>query len=369
MARAAPPAISLSAALSTLISPMPGFGAGGCGGSAAAGRGRSRASTAARPASAPRTIGRRPSARSRTGSSARHCRHFDVGDRIEARAGRRPHGAAAEQFLQQRDDRHDQQRGDEGRADDRHDLREIGLGRRDGAGEDARIGRQIAAVLARRCLAVARQVGFQQLALGGRLALQRAQLDLVVAGARRRRLRRVEVGDQLLLADTARSAPASPGPSAPSAPRRGSARRGRRAASAARGCADGCRAASSKDRRCRPSAAPGARAAAGSARTTAPPAAHRARRRSPAPRARSAAVASAAPRLARTRDSSVDSSDKLLRGQHRIVLPDQQVRLRAEGGDLASASLTRLLRSAISGASQSVASAFDCSLAPRCTDR
>ena len=67
------------------------------------------------------------------------------------------------------------------------DLREIGLRRHGGAGEDAGVRRQIVAVAARRRLAVAGEIGFQQLALRGGLALQRAQLDFLFAGARRLR--------------------------------------------------------------------------------------------------------------------------------------------------------------------------------------
>ena len=53
-----------------------------------------------------------------TASSSASTRAFDLRP-IGACRRARAHGAAGEQFLQQRDDRHDQQRADEGRADDR----------------------------------------------------------------------------------------------------------------------------------------------------------------------------------------------------------------------------------------------------------
>ena len=80
------------------------------------------------------------------------------GNRLDASAGRRLHRAAGEQLLKQGDDRHDQQRADERRADDRQYLGEIGLGRHGRAREYAGIGRQIVAVAARRCFAIAGEI-------------------------------------------------------------------------------------------------------------------------------------------------------------------------------------------------------------------
>ncbi len=228
MAREAPPAISRSAAVSMLTSPS--F-------DALRETGRATATGAAAMAGAGGSGIGGDSRRHVSGDrldrldGSRRRAHVDFGDRFGPGPCRRPHGAAAEQLGQKRDDRHHEQRGDERGDADRHHLGEVGLGGRRRALEDARVDRRIVALVARGGLAVAGHVGFEQLALGRRFALQRPELDLLLAGTRRLGLQMVEIGDQLVLAHCAPSSPRFRARPAPSPPRCGSGRRGRRAAS------------------------------------------------------------------------------------------------------------------------------------------
>lgn len=82
------------------------------------------------------------------------------------------------------------------------------------------------------------------------------------------------------------------------------------------------------------------------------------------------AVASVAPRrLARTRDSSVDISESCCVASTGLFLADQQVGLGAEVGDLGLRFLHPLRKIGDLRLSQSVASAFETSLASRWTER
>ena len=86
--------------------------------------------------------------------------------------------------------------------DDRQLLGEIGIARDDGAGEDTRIGGQIMMVLARRRLAIAGHVGLEKLALRVGVALQRVELNLLLARLAGLRLQLVEFMRQVSLAAT-----------------------------------------------------------------------------------------------------------------------------------------------------------------------
>src|SRR5690606_4062530 len=89
---------------------------------------------------------------------------------------------------------------DKGSRQDRSDLGEIGLRRRYGAREYARIDRQVVAILAGGGFAVTRHVRFKQLSLGVGLSLQCVQFDLLLPSLGRLRLQLVEIGSQLVLA-------------------------------------------------------------------------------------------------------------------------------------------------------------------------
>ena len=194
MARAAPAAISFSAAFSMSISPSVERA-----GTTSLRRRIRQLVAAITSACDVRARVPQPLRGSSGRLAGRHL-HLLAPDR---RVRRRPDAWHARRTVpEKRHDRHQQQRADEGSADDRHDLREIGLGRHDGAREDARVDRQIVAVLARRRLAVAGQVGFQQVRAGPFASRSSAsQFDLLFAGARRCGLQRVEVGDELILAE------------------------------------------------------------------------------------------------------------------------------------------------------------------------
>ena len=77
------------------------------------------------------------------------------------------------------------------------------------------------------------------------------------------------------------------------------------------------------------------------------------------------AVASEAARLALTLDNSLDSSDSCCVARAALLFPSIRSERERKSATLPSASFTFALRSAISGSSQSVASALDCCLAPR----
>lgn len=112
--------------------------------------------------------------------------------------------APAEQFAQQHENRQEQQTGGEGRADHRQDQRIIRHGGHFGGSEDARIDRHIIAVHARCRLAIAREIGFQKLALCRRLALQRPQFNFLIARLRGLRLDAVEFAVEFLFAQPCR---------------------------------------------------------------------------------------------------------------------------------------------------------------------
>ncbi len=80
------------------------------------------------------------------------------------------------------------------------------------------------------------------------------------------------------------------------------------------------------------------------------------------------AVASADARLARTRDSSLDNSESCWVASTELLPLIRRPAWARYSATLASASFTRLDRSAISGASQSVAAEFDSILALPCTE-
>ena len=81
------------------------------------------------------------------------------------------------------------------------------------------------------------------------------------------------------------------------------------------------------------------------------------------------AVASAADRLARTRDSSVDSSESCWVASTELFWPTSRSECERKAATFDSASFTRRPRSAISGSSHWVASALDCDFAACCTAR
>ena len=265
------------------------------------------------------------------------------------------------------------------RVHDRHEQQRAARPRRRSAGSSgntARTARRRARRCARRpadscrpCATTPRGSGSDRIPAVRAARRPRAPARAARPPRRRRapiRPSAVEVGDQLLLAQLARSGLRRPGPADVLRPRRGSARRDRQAATAARGCADGCRAASSTGRRCRPCSC-----TCRSRRRWISVGREHVRERVEraaalqARRARSAAVASAAARLARTRDSSVDSSESCCVASTELFWPISRSDCERKSATFASASLTRFVRSAISGSSQSVASEFDCCLAPR----
>jgi hypothetical protein len=69
-------------------------------------------------------------------------------------------------------------------------FREIGFGSRNGAGNHAGIGRQRLRLGARGRFTIAAQIGLEQITLGRRFALERAQFDRLLALARRPGLER-----------------------------------------------------------------------------------------------------------------------------------------------------------------------------------
>ena len=108
-------------------------------------------------------------------------------------------GATAEQFHQHDDNGGEHETSERCDDDDRQHLREIGLLRIDGARDDAGIGRRRILVDARGGLAVAGEIGFEQLPLGGRFALQGIQLHRIVAGTGRIGLQGIELAEKLAL--------------------------------------------------------------------------------------------------------------------------------------------------------------------------
>ena len=116
--------------------------------------------------------------------------------------------------------------------DDRHLLREIRDVRHHGARDDAGVGGSRRDAVARGRLAVFGEIGFEQVALRLGLALERAQLHVLIAGRGGLALELVEVRARAFQAARPRPWLRSPA-SAPAARlRRGSAGRGRRSAPA-----------------------------------------------------------------------------------------------------------------------------------------
>ena len=127
-------------------------------------------------------------------------RHRHFVDRRKTGARGRAHGTAREEFLQQRVYRGQQKRSRGGSANDRPDLGKVRLGGHRSRRGDPGVDRHVVAVLTRGCLAIIGQIEFELLALGGGIALQRVETDLLVAGLRRCCLQLIDVGDELAFA-------------------------------------------------------------------------------------------------------------------------------------------------------------------------